>query len=75
MRWSIYLPLLIVVMALLAQTHAVTAQSSRAYPWCSRDDRTGSRSCSFATREQCMATMSGLGGRCYANPRYSGRRH
>ena len=36
------------------------------YPWCSI--RTASGGCYYDTLEQCMATISGAGGRCYQNP-------
>jgi hypothetical protein len=36
------------------------------YPWCSI--RTASGGCYYDTWEQCMATISGAGGRCYQNP-------
>ena len=36
------------------------------YPWCSI--RTASGGCYYDTLGQCMATISGAGGRCYQNP-------
>jgi hypothetical protein len=47
---------------------ALTASPGAAqyYPWCSI--RTASGGCYYETREQCMATTSGAGGRCYENP-------
>lgn len=39
------------------------------YPWCSTlPDNSGIRNCSFNTLAQCQATISGIGGRCLANP-------
>ena len=69
MRFAIY-PLFLVAMMLVAETGAATAQSGRYYPWCFRNDRTvsNSLSCFYMTRDQCMATLSGLGGTCIENP-------
>ena len=39
------------------------------WPWCSQ--YTGdnwAQSCAFTSWEQCMATVRGIGGWCYANP-------
>ena len=47
---------------------ALTASPGAAqyYTWCSI--RSASGGCYFETRDQCMATISGTGGRCYENP-------
>jgi len=40
------------------------------YPWCAIYYRLGSNgtpSCYFDTRQQCMDTISGVGGRCVGN--------
>jgi Protein of unknown function (DUF3551) len=53
------------------------AQSAYDYPWCSiRAGRTGGggQSCYFSTYEQCMATISGIGGTCVRSPYYHGPR-
>jgi hypothetical protein len=43
------------------------------YPWCATyyDTSLGLRSCAFATFEQCLATVSGVGGQCAQNPFYA----
>lgn len=41
------------------------------YPWCAEyayDN--GGTNCGFVSREQCMATVSGVGGYCMQNLRY-----
>ena len=43
------------------------------WPWCAiltmgPDDL--ARNCGFANRQQCLATVSGIGGWCELNPRY-----
>lgn len=42
------------------------------YPWCAQfgGNRGNSTSCGFYTRQQCLATVSGIGGICYENPSY-----
>ena len=46
------------------------ADAAPYWPWCSRYDhpRGGSISCAFASFEQCMDTVRGIGGYCYKNP-------
>jgi hypothetical protein len=44
---------------------------AREYPWCARYDWTTSN-CGFVSFQQCLATISGIGGRCEPNPRYAG---
>jgi hypothetical protein len=72
------LPVLIlffVVAALPGETTAASAQSAGSYPICAiyyGIDATGTPSCSFDTREQCMETISGIGGFCIENQHYRG---
>jgi hypothetical protein len=38
------------------------------YPWCAQfADRSGITSCLFNTFDQCLATISGIGGACVQN--------
>ena len=63
-------------LAAFALTAAVSLGSSKAsaeveYPWCAAytgRDR-GVITCGFVTWDQCMATVSGVGGFCHRNPR------
>jgi Protein of unknown function (DUF3551) len=50
---------------------AIPAAAAPSYPWCARYSTTGGE-CSFYTREQCMETLSGIGGSCTQNPGYTG---
>lgn len=51
------------------------------YPWCAAYgyDMGGASNCGFLTWEQCMATVSGVGGFCepnqFYNPRGGSRQH
>ena len=58
----------VIVAALSLAAHATPAQA-REYPWCARYDWTTSN-CGFVSFQQCLATISGIGGRCEQNPRY-----
>jgi hypothetical protein len=58
----------VVAMLLLAAPPSAQAQM-REYPWCARYDWT-TRNCGFVSFQQCLATISGIGGRCEENPRY-----
>ena len=69
------LTLLFIAAALLSASIAASAQSARSYPFCAiyyGIDATGTPSCSFDNREQCMETISGIGGFCIANQYYHG---
>jgi len=53
---------------LLIATDFAEAQN---YPWCAQyRTRGGARNCGFVTWEQCMATVSGIGGFCERNAMY-----
>jgi Protein of unknown function (DUF3551) len=61
-----------ILTTLVLTTAVVLPQAARAtsyWPWCSQYfDRSTARQCAYSSREQCMATVSGIGGICYANP-------
>lgn len=58
---------------LVALAAMVAPAEAREYPWCATY-RSGSRNCGFATHEQCMKALSGVGGVCTHNSHYrSGR--
>jgi hypothetical protein len=62
-----------VATALFGEDIAASAQLPNLYPWCARyDTKGGTPSCYFATREQCMETISGIGGVCVENSNYHG---
>ena len=48
---------------------AAIPASAGEYPWCARYDWT-TTNCGFVSFQQCLATISGIGGRCEPNPRY-----
>jgi uncharacterized protein DUF3551 len=58
--------------SLIAATMSASAQSPYSYPWCSRQvTKDGSTtSCYFTSYQQCMTTISGIGGWCYQSPYY-----
>jgi hypothetical protein len=64
-KFAIFGVLSIVLLAGAAEAEA------REYPWCARYDWT-TRNCGFVSFQQCLATISGIGGRCEPNPRYAG---
>ena len=71
MRWPVR-TMLLVAAALFSQT-AASAQSAKSYPWCAiyyRMGASGTPSCYFDTREQCMETIAGIGGLCVENQYY-----
>ncbi len=41
------------------------------YPWCAEYSYdNGGTNCGFVSREQCQATVTGVGGLCVQNPQY-----
>jgi len=37
-------------------------------PWCAIMDNDGTTQCNYSTEQQCLQTLSGIGGRCILNP-------
>ena len=54
---------------LLGMPLAATPAAAREYPWCARYDWS-TTNCGFVSFQQCLATISGIGGRCEQNPRF-----
>jgi hypothetical protein len=57
------------VLAVLAVAATTAPTTARDFKWCARTPMNPSGDCSFATRRQCMATVSGQAGTCAMNPR------
>jgi hypothetical protein len=67
----------IALSALAAPMIAGSAAQADPYKWCavySGRSGGGGTNCGFVTYQQCMATVSGAGGYCQPNPRYTGKR-
>jgi hypothetical protein len=66
---------LLIAAALLGENLAAFAQSPNSYPWCAIYYKSGSGTprCGFATRDQCVASISGIGGLCVRNLQYTPR--
>jgi Protein of unknown function (DUF3551) len=57
--------------AVIFANEPAAAQSPYSYPWCARySGRFGATSCYFTSYQQCMTTLSGIGGYCYQSPYY-----
>jgi hypothetical protein len=56
-------------LAFAAIVQAGGAAEAREYPWCARYGWT-TYNCGFVSFNQCLATITGVGGRCERNPRY-----
>jgi hypothetical protein len=72
MRW------ILMALPVLAALAAFTPTAGHAdpYKWCAEysggRDGMGATNCGFVTYQQCLATISGIGGFCTPNPRYTG---
>jgi len=66
------LSIFLIAAALLGEMPAASAQSPTSYPWCSRSYKTdgNATSCYFTSYQQCMTTLSGIGGYCFESPYY-----
>jgi Protein of unknown function (DUF3551) len=64
------LSLFVIAAALAGELQAASAQSPTSYPWCVRKKDGGASSCYYASYQQCMTTLSGIGGLCYQSPYY-----
>jgi hypothetical protein len=71
------LPVSVVLLPLIAaalsgENLAASAQSANSYPWCAiyYKEGGGTPRCYFDTREQCTASISGIGGLCVQNLQY-----
>ena len=58
-------------LALAAITSAHSASADIEYPYCAKTRGGGGDGCTYSTVEQCRAFVSGTGGFCYDNPRYT----
>jgi hypothetical protein len=48
-----------------------TRAEAQNYPWCAQySDGSGSKNCGFASFQQCLADVSGVGGFCTQNSTY-----
>ena len=66
--------LLIIVGAFAAVVCIAKPAEARDYPWCAYYGPTfGATNCGWATFEQCLATVRGIGGSCGPNPQYQGQ--
>jgi hypothetical protein len=66
-------PLLCLVGALIVTTAIGTPAHAQNYPWCayySGRALGGASNCGFTTFQQCLATVSGIGGFCEPNTQY-----
>ncbi len=64
---------LLFVLGILAGTAAIgTRADAQNYPWCAiyGGGMGGATNCGFTTFQQCMATVSGMGGFCQPNTQY-----
>ncbi len=66
---------LVVLAAIVGAAPASVAQTAYDYPWCALYGGRvagGAQSCYYRTYQQCMATISGIGGTCIRSPYYRG---
>jgi hypothetical protein len=72
--------LLLVLLVVLSGSLSAQAAPYDPYPWCAAygGSFSGASNCGFKTLQQCMATVSGIGGSCepnqFYNPGRSGKR-
>jgi hypothetical protein len=52
----------------VAALFIVDAAYAQNPPWCAIMDNNGTMQCNFYTQQQCLQTISGIGGECILNP-------
>jgi hypothetical protein len=63
-----------ITIAAIVAGGALPASADTEYPWCAQyRNAIGATNCGFVTYQQCLATISGIGGMCYRNPAYPDR--
>jgi hypothetical protein len=63
--------LMLVAATAAVMVAALTPARAQDYPWCLViADKTGSMTCYFTTRDQCMMSTGGNVGYCMRNPAY-----
>ncbi len=68
-------PIMLAAFAIAAGAFVTPADADVEYPWCAQYRRAvGGTNCGFVTYQQCLETISGIGGYCYRNPAYSSPR-
>jgi Protein of unknown function (DUF3551) len=70
------LTLFFIAAGMLGATQVARAQSAHSYPWCAvyqTKESGGTRSCYFASYEQCMVTYSDHSAICVPSPYYHGQ--
>ena len=70
MRVSAFVAVVLGTMAAFAPRPAAAGYN---LPWCATYYESNVVSCAFASFEQCMTTVSGVGGLCTQNIRYAAR--
>lgn len=62
------------ILAIVLGTAALSGNAkAQNYPWCALyggGDKGGASNCGFVTFEQCLTTLSGMGGFCEQNTQY-----
>lgn len=51
-----------------AMTFVASPLYAQNLPWCVTMDNNGTTQCNFYTQQQCLQTLSGIGGVCSLNP-------
>ena len=59
--WSVIAPSVCLAVVMMFIAGAAHAQN---LPWCAIMDNDGTTQCNFSTLQQCLQTLSGIGGRC-----------
>ncbi|MBN9051656.1 MAG: DUF3551 domain-containing protein [Rhizobiales bacterium] len=57
---------------MLACASGSASAASDPYRWCAQYGQEGGRNCGFITLQQCLDTVSGVGGGCERNMFYTG---
>jgi Protein of unknown function (DUF3551) len=65
---------LTILLAALVTIDAAAAASRPPRPYCMSAERGPMQDCAYVSMQQCLASASGVGGRCYENPKLEWQR-
>jgi hypothetical protein len=63
--WSVIAPSMFAMLTLFFIAGTAHAQN---LAWCTIMDNDGTTQCNYSTLQECLQTLSGIGGRCIQNP-------
>ena len=58
----------VLIFSTVAAVYVAGSAHAQSLPWCAIMDNDGTTQCNYYTQQQCLQTLSGIGGECILNP-------